>query len=360
MEKVGLITIHDTINFGSLLQTFSLYKALEKMGVDVELIDYKCKAIQERETIYSPREWKSWKDVVFFLLSHRQLKKKRSNYISFLHKEMILSPEYCQVNVRESNSRYSTFLVGSDIVWGMKITGNDFSYMLDFVEEAKRKLAFSASVGTKWKDEQEPKIKQLLSRFEAITVREHLASEWISPLIGKDVPVTCDPTMLMGGDFWSKYMDDSTTPKEDYVLVYMSADNRQSLKDAINYANNRSYKVYFIHHGLPNKGSARIYPTKVQQWISLIKNAKVVFTGSYHGLLFSMYLHTPVFYYNRAYSARMISLCHELEIEHREAIGNHIQEDLPIDFEKADRIMAKKRDFAFNILQEYFKTYISL
>ena len=355
MEKVGLITIHDTVNFGSLLQTFSLYKALEKMGVDIELIDYKCRAIQERETTFAPREWKSWRDVIFFFLSHKQLKKKRDRYVDFLHHEMKMSPEYDINSVKETNARYSTFIDGSDIVWGMKITGGDFSYMLDFAEESKRKLAFSASVGTKWESEYEPKVKSLLSRFEFITVREHLASEWIAPLIGKGVPITCDPTMLMDRFFWQKYGEEKTKLREKYVLVYMSADNHKSVQDAIDYAGRYNFKVLFIHHGLPYRGSKRVIPTRVQEWINLIKNAEVVFTGSYHGLLFSMYLHTPVFYYNRAYSARMISLCKELGIEHREAIGNNVLEDKPIDFQLADKVMDEKRQYAFSILKDYFK-----
>ena len=52
MKKIGLITIHDTFNYGSLLQTYALYKAIESLGVEIELIDYKCKAIMDRETTY--------------------------------------------------------------------------------------------------------------------------------------------------------------------------------------------------------------------------------------------------------------------------------------------------------------------
>ena len=52
MKKIGIITIHDTLNYGSLLQTYALYKAIESLGVEIELIDYKCKAIMDRETTY--------------------------------------------------------------------------------------------------------------------------------------------------------------------------------------------------------------------------------------------------------------------------------------------------------------------
>ena len=56
MANYGLITIHDTLNYGSLLQAFSLYKAVETLEADVEILDYQCKAIADRETTYTLRE----------------------------------------------------------------------------------------------------------------------------------------------------------------------------------------------------------------------------------------------------------------------------------------------------------------
>ena len=54
--KVGLITFHDTTNFGSLLQTYGLYRAIEKCGAECEVIDYQCKSIVERELPDASRE----------------------------------------------------------------------------------------------------------------------------------------------------------------------------------------------------------------------------------------------------------------------------------------------------------------
>lgn len=66
MKKIGLITIHDTLNYGSLLQTYALYKAIESLGVEIELIDYKCKAIMDRETTYPLSQCRNIKDNVAF------------------------------------------------------------------------------------------------------------------------------------------------------------------------------------------------------------------------------------------------------------------------------------------------------
>ena len=49
MKKIGLITFHDTTNFGSFLQTFGLYKAINDMGYTCKVLDYKCEAINNTE-----------------------------------------------------------------------------------------------------------------------------------------------------------------------------------------------------------------------------------------------------------------------------------------------------------------------
>ena len=40
--KIGLITYHHTTNFGSLLQTYGLYKKVKDLGFECEIIDYEC------------------------------------------------------------------------------------------------------------------------------------------------------------------------------------------------------------------------------------------------------------------------------------------------------------------------------
>ena len=48
-QKVGLLTYHHTTNFGSLLQTYALYKAIQDLGFDCEVIDYRNSVVEARE-----------------------------------------------------------------------------------------------------------------------------------------------------------------------------------------------------------------------------------------------------------------------------------------------------------------------
>lgn len=348
------MTIHDTLNFGSLLQTFGLYKAVESLGVDVEIIDYKCKAIAHRERTFRWSECETLRDYARHFLFHKILAKRYENQWKFIRNNMRISKPFDKANVKTSNDEYDTFLVGSDIVWGMRITGHDLTFMLDFADDNKKKLAFSSSVGTKWEDSYSAAIKNLLSRFDRISVREQLAAQWIGELLDKEIPVTCDPTMLWDKDFWSKYVSSKALCKDKYVLVYMRSKDRKNIRDAKEYAKKHHMKVLYINFDIPVPGVKNVKPMDIGEWLWLFKNAEVVFSGSYHGLLFSLYLHRNVFFYNWGNKARMASLAKEIGIEHREGTDENVAANQPIDYTAVDEVLSEKREYSWNLLKGYF------
>lgn len=352
--RVGLLTIHDTHNYGSLLQTIGLYKALLNLGVNVTIIDYKCKAIAERESTAPLSEARSIKQVIQSLLWHNSLKKKRNSFWAYLSYNTKLTKPYDRTSISQANGLFDVFLVGSDIVWGLEITGHDMTYFLDFTEDNKRRLAFSSSVGTKWSEEASKKIKPLIDRFEQISVREQLAQDWIYDLTGKTVSVTCDPTMLLPSEYWQKQIKGIKRLPYKYVFVYMSVGNT-TIDDAKEYAKKYDLKVVFLNYYLHKKEVKNLKANTINEWLALIANAEAVFTASYHGLLFSLYYHKNVFYYNRGNTSRMISLSNELKITHREGNEKNLEQNIPIDYEFVDSIMERKRQYSWSILKGYFK-----
>lgn len=39
-KKVGLITLHRVVNYGSVLQAYALQEKIKELGYDIETIDY--------------------------------------------------------------------------------------------------------------------------------------------------------------------------------------------------------------------------------------------------------------------------------------------------------------------------------
>ena len=347
---IGLLTIHDTMNFGSQLQTYSLYKAVESLGCDIRLIDYQCDLIASRETTLPLREAKGPKGIVKSLLLHGNLQKRQNSFHQFMFENMKLTECYTRETIAQTNEIFDFFLVGSDIVWGFNITGKDYTYMLDFVENAKR-YSFSSSVGTKWEKEDESKVRDCLNKFADISVRESDAANWISDLLGKEIKVTCDPTMLWGADFWAEIAGKNAKKKKPYVLVYMSDPENVFIHRAISYGKKHNLPVYYINFRAPVFGTIDKRPTSLEEWLDLFINADTIFSASYHGLLFALYFHKKFFYYNWVNKSRINSLARALQIESREGTEENIAKDFSIDYEYVDEKIQLIRDNSWEILK---------
>ncbi len=49
--KVGILTFHNIPNYGAALQAVALCNAVSKLGLECEIINYKCENIIKRELV---------------------------------------------------------------------------------------------------------------------------------------------------------------------------------------------------------------------------------------------------------------------------------------------------------------------
>ena len=354
MRKIGLLTIHDTLNFGSLFQTYGLYRAIEALGYKITLIDYKNTAIAEREKTYRLSEVHTIKELYKAIFHHGFLEAKHVHFWEFINGNMDVTIPFSASTIKKANDLFDTFVVGSDIVWGMEITGYDLNYMLEFADDDKKKVSFSSSVGTRWPEEYNDKVKSLLARFDEICVREQLAQKWINELLPeKKIAETCDPTMLWDKEtLWGQFNNQSLVPQRKYVLIYLKTDDNRTVTDAIAYGRRYGLPVYNINYFHSVPGVKNIRPSDVYQWISWFANAEVIFTASYHGIMFSLYFEKQFFWYSRANSARTESLSRELFIQNREGNEENIEKDIPIDYGRTNNAINTKRNYSWELLKQ--------
>lgn len=339
--NIGLLTFHDTTNFGSLLQTYGLYKKITDLGCNCEIIDYQCENIVKKEKPHPLRLSLNPKVFLKDILYGRYMRKKYDDLSDFLHRNMKVSRRYTREDIQLSVKDYDKILVGSDIVWGMDITGNDYTYFLDFVSDKKKKYAFSSSIGNPWTEDQKGLIAPLLDNFSYIAVREEEAANWVEDIIGRRPDVVCDPTMLVDPCEWRTFV--SIFQDGDYVLVYFDNNKHECLTSAIRYAKLQGLKVYYINYGRGMKGCRNLRPSRVEEFLSLIFNAKMVFTASYHGMLFSLYFNKQIVFFNRAHKSRMKTLASKLHIEN--SFGENVDvTSVPyIDYESVNKSIAALR-----------------
>ena len=339
--KIGLLTFHDTTNYGANLQAFALNKILNDLGYNCETIDYQCDMIKKRElpNIITNGTLRN------FIGSCIRFPKrfiKHKLLLRFIYKNEKLSKnKYTKQNISKTNDIYDRFIIGSDILWNLEINGGDLSFFLDFVTEDKKKFSFATSIGEPWNEIEKQLIQPLLKKFNRIAVREQESVSWVSELTEKNTELVCDPTMLITSKEWSLIANKKI--KGNYVLVYLP--NDKCLKDAAIYAKQHNSRVEYLY----------CYDS-IERFLSKIKNADCIFTGSYHGFLFSLYFHTPIMFYNFQDTARMRFLSKIFKIENHEATTLVEVSEIPkTDWEYVDNQLESFRTKSINYLKDVLK-----
>lgn len=361
MKKIGIITFHDTTNFGSFLQTYGLYKAINECGYTCEIIDYKCEAIEKKELPLGRPSSLSIKDILRFVLTEPRKREKYNCFQRSLRQKMAISRPYNKENIECANGEYDIFITGSDILWDLNLTDGDTTYFQDFVGKGKKRIAFGTSIGDKWDDDSTKVVLPFLKRYNHIALREKESAVWLENLIESKVDTACDPTMLVDVDTWDKYAEsfsrDSLYRNKDYILVYFWTE--KSVEDAITLSQKFHKEVWVVNYGMrPIRGVKNIKPHRIEDFLSLIKNASLVMTSSYHGMLFSLYFSTPFYVYLRDnnHNVRFVSLLQDLKLSDRiYGSDNFSNQAFDMDFETAKRLVKKIRENALKLLREYLE-----
>lgn len=286
--KIGILTFCNAYNLGAALQAFSLQKALEETDQNVELIDYRCKAIESMHKLrpvfhgeigLKSRAYNIIHNTVFF---PRRVRYKR------FQRDAKRSRKYTRENIKEANGLYDMFITGSDQVFNLKLTGDDSTYYLDFVDKGI-KASYAASLGIYLPD-QRKRYQQYLKPFDYLSVRENSAAEIFEKELGIEAEVMPDPVFLHTAEEWKKLMGVSNVTKYKYVLVYSLVENEELYAIANKVAKDKGLKVFAVTKALRPMGRADKYlrNTGPKEFIELIANADYVVTNSFHGTAFSI------------------------------------------------------------------------
>lgn len=346
--KIGILTFHETNNFGSYLQTFGLYKKIKDLGYECEVVDYQCKSIIEREIPKPFRFTFNPKKLLIDFFFESAKRRKYKNLLAFLHRNIILSEKTNRENISTIDEKYDKFFVGSDIVWCLDITKNDTVFFLDFVKNSKKKFAFSSSIGNPWSQYEKAVVHPFLSDFSCIAVRETEGADWVEELTNTRPAVVCDPTMLLNYQEWTDLVSNKYKG-EKYALVYFPT--TENLEAAKVYSKKHRIPCYVINPSIPFKGVVNVNPITIEDFLSLFFNATFVFTGSYHGMLFSIYFNRQFSYYNRAHKSRMNTLAKKLGVHDREGTVYDVLSMKEINYTLVNALVDEYRKDSIEILK---------
>lgn len=301
--KVGIMTMQRICNYGSFLQAYCLKKTIESLNHEVVFVDFK----RGKPITYAENKAAYYKnrvreiimsvaarniDFLFFANEEQkyslQFKKKYNN--SFL-------PLIGVGRNKKYNTEVDILVIGSDEVFNCLQSNPEVGFseeLFGFNNKAKKVLSYAASFGNTTMDGlveygKAERIKELLSEFSMISVRDDNSYQIIESLLGKSAEINLDPVLIydLSSDIIEPVVDD------DYIVVYAYRNRiRDEEKEQIlAYAKSVGKKIYAIG-GYQDFCDKNIQGTPFEI-LGYIKNASCVVTDTFHGSIFSIINEKP-------------------------------------------------------------------
>lgn len=372
MKKVGIITFHASHNCGSMLQAYALQEIIKnRYHCEVEIIDF---SNYEQRNLYGIIDFRPKKSAVKNTLQKithlPTVIRSRHDYEEFLHKYFMLSKDkYRKTSQLEVlDGKYDILVAGGDQVWNVRCDDSDLAYFLNFAQKSK-KVSFSPSLGAtninKYAKNKQL-YKKLLLDFDGISVREKNGQIWLQELLGKDVPIIADPTMLLTAEEWCSSLPVEDI-KEKYIFYYaFSYQNKANLENIQKVSRQTGLPVYVIDgkqyraYGL-NKYGFRLYKqTGPLAFLALMKNADLVFSQSFHGTIFAAMFNRNFWAFHNSTiknpdDDRATYILHQLGLDDRYINIEHVDEiDIWKEYDGTvvkDKIKSLQKD-AFDYLEK--------
>lgn len=322
--KTATFTFHASHNYGSMLQAYALqYVLRNEVRIENEIINFRSLS---QKLLYSDPGLKKYnfKQKVKQLLFgnyHKFLVEKYNLFEQFMKEKMILSQEFNDEVAAAKYSREFDFLItGSDQIWNTVCSDFNWIYFLPFAKG--NAIAYAPSMGPcgikEVKKEHYLKIKECLQQYKAVSVREKGSVEVLNKILATDVETLVDPTLLVDSKEWDDLAGNKPIINGDYIFMYKPFLDNPICEMAKKISRSLGIPVV-VSNILPSR--MELYnklplTTKIKskldcgpiEFLNLIKYSKLVISGSYHAVAFSIIFNKPFLAVNGKTDNRMSHL----------------------------------------------------
>lgn len=293
--KVGIITMHRVINYGSVLQAYATQFIIEKLGYNCKIIDYEYPNIFQYKRGTIPYEI-TWRGRIAKYLWLKPRWRRMNRFSKFIRKRLKTTQFFPN---REKLNRYNfdfdVYVTGSDQVWNTIHTKGDTTFLLDFVKN-KKKVSYASSFASNSIEKKYFEVfKKYLSKYDYISVREEKGRSLVKELINKDVPIVLDPTLLLDEKDWHKLISYSNLnlDKRKYILVYelhYAFNPYPLITEIVDVIRKETgYDVFTIGEFSDYKYEhLEFNELGPEDFVKLFAYASVVVTSSFHGTAFAV------------------------------------------------------------------------
>ncbi|MBQ3426311.1 MAG: polysaccharide pyruvyl transferase family protein [Clostridia bacterium] len=282
--KIGIITHHCINNYGAFLQGWALQEKLKALfpNDEVYMINY---IIPKQNIIniggffrfYPGSETPvSWLNKITQPAVFSKTRKKYYNMTKAVY------------NAEQINALgMDCVVIGSDEVWNYLDPKSYSLIKFSAGLNAKRIISYAPSVGKSTGVPIPDEVKEAMRGFTAVSARDVSSQDMCERAIGVKPVLVCDPTFLTPTPRVDNEKIRRLT-KKPYILFYYCNGIPQELKEKIIFdAKRKGYAVIGAgeYDKLYSDMSIRLTSF---EWAELYRRAEYVYTGTFHGAVFSI------------------------------------------------------------------------
>ncbi|ULC58270.1 polysaccharide pyruvyl transferase family protein [Flaviramulus sp. BrNp1-15] len=305
--NIKTITCHEVYNHGASLQEHALLKHLEILGHSTEAIHYKPPYLSKHLDLWKISNVKYEKNIIvkwIYILAKlptrlRDLKRKKA--FDNFSKKHIKTGEKLYISNDELKANpplADTYICGSDQIWNSYFqNGKDPAFYLDFVPDEKLKISYAASFAIDAiEDNLKPFVKEKISRLNHVSVRETSGLRILKELGVNNATQVLDPVFLLDKEYWK---ENFVTPINDkYILIYDFDSNPLIKNMALKLAKENGLKIFTVNKNIKYANS-NFWLKGPEYFLSLLANAQLVISNSFHAVAFSLIFNKQFYVVNR-------------------------------------------------------------
>jgi hypothetical protein len=278
-KKIGILTFHKCINYGSYWQARCLADGLRARGHEVELLDHDCTCIRRAEVrcALQPK------------LPERTPRSELSAYAEKTRRfvkaiaELPLSKRF-SLHEPEAAGHYDAIVVGSDEVWNFRHPwyGSKPIFFGDGLK-AERLVSYAASFGnhSAW-DGIDPAWARKLGRFSAISVRDENSLHLVRNGTGGEPALVLDPCLQ-----FPDAIPREPAREQPFALVYGYRFPAWLKAKVKSWAEARGTKLVSVGYSNDFADEQRI-AADPNDFARLMAGAQAVITNFFHGCVFAL------------------------------------------------------------------------
>lgn len=327
-NKIGILTLHNAINYGAYLQAFALQSTIREMGYNAEIVNLeKHNSIERLKLI----KCKHPKRVVY---NYKLLKE-----FDKVKKQLFLS--------RKSVTEYSTIIVGSDEMWN--VINGSFVHRREYFGEGIKAdniitYAVSANKVTSAEFKTITNNQIDFGNFRSISVRDDNTYKLVKDITRREVALVLDPTMIY--PYWEKHIVPCIV--KNFILVYSFTTYEDEKVAITEFAKKNNKKIISV--GSYNPWCDENICATPFEFLGYIKAADYVITSSFHGVAFSILFNKKFVIYPQG-KGKVLDIMNRFELHDRDVTRSVSLEATFQEQINYDEINKKREAFAKTSLE---------